>query len=66
MRKPAKVQRVDGRKASPGAGTGIGLAAVRQIVELHGGTIGAESHEGSGCTFTLRLPIGATISAPGA
>ena len=40
------------------AGTGIGLAAARQIVELHGGTLGAESEEGSGCTFTLRLPTG--------
>ena len=48
------------------AGTGIGLAAARQIVELHGGTIGAESQEGSGCTFTLRLPIRATTSTSGA
>ena len=48
------------------AGTGIGLAAARQIMELHGGTIGADSQEGSGCTFTLRLPLGATTSPPGA
>jgi signal transduction histidine kinase len=37
-------------------GSGIGLAGARQIVELHGGTIEAESAEGQGSTFTVRLP----------
>ncbi|HET7771460.1 MAG TPA: ATP-binding protein [Chloroflexota bacterium] len=39
------------------AGTGIGLAAARQILELHGGTIDVESEEGVGSTFTLHLPL---------
>jgi signal transduction histidine kinase len=39
------------------AGTGIGLAAVRQVVEQHGGHLSVESQEGSGSTFTVRLPL---------
>jgi PAS domain S-box-containing protein len=38
-------------------GTGIGLAAVRDIVERHGGTITAENREGGGAIFTIRLPL---------
>jgi signal transduction histidine kinase len=39
-------------------GVGIGLAGVRRIVEQHGGAIAVDSKEGSGATFTLRLPCG--------
>jgi PAS domain S-box-containing protein len=38
-------------------GTGLGLAGVRQIVELHGGSVSVTSKEGSGSVFTVRLPL---------
>lgn len=39
------------------SGSGIGLASAHQIVKQHGGTIGVESIEGQGTTFTVRLPL---------
>lgn len=43
-------------------GLGIGLALVRHLVELHGGSVTAESAgEGQGATFRVKLPIVATL-----
>src|SRR4051812_4273738 len=41
-----------------GEGSGIGLAMVRELVGLHGGTITADSTPDVGTTFTVTLPLG--------
>ncbi|MBD2447551.1 PAS domain S-box protein [Nostoc sp. FACHB-152] len=44
-------------------GLGLGLAIVRHIVEMHGGTVGADSlGEDQGATFTVKLPFITTVA----
>jgi NtrC-family two-component system sensor histidine kinase KinB len=45
--------RVPGQEKESGAG--LGLAIVKEIIEAHGGTVGVESQEGQGSTFTFTL-----------
>ena len=46
-------------------GLGLGLSIVRQLVELHGGTVQADSPgEGQGTTMTVRLPLQASPAIP--
>ncbi|SNS55648.1 anti-anti-sigma factor [Geodermatophilus pulveris] len=50
--------RVRGARGRSGEGSGIGLAMVRELVGLHGGTVGVDSTPGTGTTFTVTLPMG--------
>lgn len=50
----------------PYGGLGLGLAIVKHLIELHGGTVKADSQgEGHGCTFSVNLPLMA-VYAPAA
>jgi signal transduction histidine kinase len=49
---------LDQRGSRPQGGLGIGLALVRQLVEMHGGTVTASSEgPGMGSEFVIRLPL---------
>jgi signal transduction histidine kinase len=49
---------LDQRGSRPQGGLGIGLALVRQLVEMHGGTVTASSEgPGKGSEFVIRLPL---------
>jgi signal transduction histidine kinase/HAMP domain-containing protein len=52
-----RFRQVDGSPTRRHPGMGIGLALARSLVELHGGTIWAESVVGHGSRFTFSLPI---------
>lgn len=48
---------VDASTTRRAGGTGLGLPITRHFVEMHNGTITVQSKEGSGSTFTVRLPL---------
>ncbi|MFF8475138.1 SpoIIE family protein phosphatase [Streptomyces sp. NPDC015414] len=59
-----RFHRIGNARSRSNEGSGIGLALVQELVGLHGGTIGAESTEGEGTTFTIRLPFGTAHLPP--
>ncbi|MGL5510024.1 MAG: PAS domain S-box protein, partial [Microcoleaceae cyanobacterium] len=54
---------IDSKLSRRYEGTGLGLVLVKQIVELHGGSVSVISQEGMGSCFTLYLPWQPNIAA---
>ena len=53
-----RFHRIENVRARSNEGSGIGLALVKELIDLHGGSIVADSVEDAGTTFTIRLPFG--------
>lgn len=53
--------RLDAARSSSTGGAGLGLAIAKELVELHGGTISAQSSDDT-VTFTLWLPAGGAVA----
>jgi signal transduction histidine kinase len=60
-----RFQRVENAGGRSFEGTGIGLALVRELVNLLGGTIEVESEFGRGTVFTVTIPRGAAVEDVG-
>jgi signal transduction histidine kinase len=51
-------------RASAAGGSGIGLSIVRELTELHGGSVRVESAAGGGARFVLVLPVLRPVATP--
>jgi signal transduction histidine kinase len=57
-----KFFQVENQAQPRSVGSGLGLAIAREIVDAHGGTIGAESVVGKGTTFRVVLPLEPSVT----
>lgn len=53
--------RVDQARSRESGGAGLGLAIARTFVDLHGGTIAAQSQMGKGTSILIRLPVATAL-----
>lgn len=53
-----RFHRVEGAVGRSHEGSGIGLALVKELVQLHGGEITVESEPGRGSSFSVSIPLG--------
>ncbi|HTP38093.1 MAG TPA: PAS domain S-box protein [Steroidobacteraceae bacterium] len=58
-------QQLDSGASRRHQGTGLGLALVRRLAQLHGGTVHVTSEPGRGSTFSVLLPLAATAAKGG-
>jgi signal transduction histidine kinase/DNA-binding response OmpR family regulator len=59
-----RFRQADGSASREYAGTGIGLALVKEVIELHGGEVTVHSEYGKGTTFTVSIPLGSAHLDP--
>ncbi len=58
-----RFQRLSAKPTAGETSTGLGLSIVKRIVELHGGSVAAQSPgPGKGATFTIQLPVGSNAA----
>ncbi|MED5020744.1 HAMP domain-containing sensor histidine kinase [Paenibacillus chibensis] len=58
--------KADKSRTRSGGGSGLGLSIIQKIVEMHHGSVSADSKLGTGTTMTIRLPKAATAGVPAA
>ncbi len=59
-----RFHRVEGTRARTHEGSGIGLALVQELAQLHGGAVQVTSEDGQGSTFTVTIPFGRSHLPP--